>query len=198
MTEENCGNRKMAHSDERLAGLRRHSEEVNKLVVESLQGALLLLIGQKPYENITVTELCRKAGVSRMAFYGNFQCKDDIFRRIVTDIHSELIQKVGSPFCRTFSACWYEDMFRFVEEKSDILEPIFAAGYHDKYLQMVNSSVLRLSALSDEEKYLALLWTGAIINATVYWLKCGMKETPEQMASYCDKCFVGFIPRAER
>ena len=65
-------------NSERLVGLRRHSEEVNKLVVESLQGALLQLIVKKDYDSITVTELCRKAGVSRMAFYGNFQSKDDI------------------------------------------------------------------------------------------------------------------------
>ncbi len=179
-------------NSERLVGLRRHSEEVNKLVVESLQGALLQLIVKKDYDSITVTELCRKAGVSRMAFYGNFQSKDDIFRRIVTDLHKEMMSRIGSPFRQKFSVKWYEDMFRFVSEKSNVLEPIFAAGYSDKYLQLVNGLVRRLKTDSPADIYLRLLWTGGIINAAVYWLTNGKKETPEQMASYCDKCFVNF------
>lgn len=194
MTNDNCKTQKIVTSDDRFSGLRRHSEEVNKLAVESLQGALLLLIVKKPYERITITELCRKAGVSRMAFYGNFQSKDDIFFQIITDIHSELIAKVGSPFRQTFSERWYVEMFRFALEKSNILQPIFAAGYSDKYLKFVNSMVMNRSTFSDEEKYIALLWVGAIINATVQWLTSGTKETPEQMASYCVKCLANFIP----
>ncbi len=197
MTNEQCKSQKVVNNDDRIVGLRRHSEEVNKLVVESLQGALLLLIGKKPYDNITITELCRKAGVSRMAFYGNFQSKDDIFNRIVTDLHTEMITRVGSPFRKPFSVMWYGEMFRFVAEKSDVLGPIFSAGYHDKYLQLVNSLVLRLPSLTDEEKYISLLWIGGIVNAVVHWLMSGMRETPEQMASYCNRCFANFVPRCQ-
>ena len=194
MTYETDGSRRSVNNEERLAGLRRHSEEVNKLVVESLQGALLQLIGKKPYDSITITELCRKAGVSRMAFYGNFQSKDDIFNRIVVDLHHEMISVVGSPFRRAFTDSWYGEMFRFVAGKSDILKPIFAAGYSDKYLRLVNSMVRRIPNLADEDKYLALLWSGGIINATVHWITGGCKETPEQMARYCSMCFADFIP----
>lgn len=194
MSDENGKTKQFVTSDDRFSGLRRHSEEVNKLAVESLQGALLQLIVKKPYDRITVTELCRKAGVSRMAFYGNFQSKDDIFRRIITDLHGELIARVGSPFRQTFSGNWYVKMFNFAAEKSNILQPIFAAGYRDKYLEFVNTMVLQRSTFSVEEKYVALLWTGAIINATVQWLTSGRKETPEQMANYCSKCLSDFVP----
>ncbi len=175
--------------NDRVSGLRRHSEEVNKLVVESLQGALIKLIGQKPYDSITVTELCRKAGVSRMAFYGNFQTKDDIFRRIVVDLHKEMMAQVGSPFRQPVSVKWYEDVFRFVSDKSDVLEPIFASGYSDKYLQLVNSMVMRYKATSQEQIYRRLVWTGGIINAVSHWLSNGKNVSPQQMALCCDKVF---------
>ena len=180
------------NSVERLAGLRKHSEEINKLVVESLQGALLQLIGKLPYERITVTELCKKAGVSRMAFYGNFSCKDDIFKRIVSDLQTEMLVRIGSPFRQTLSLDWYISLFLFVKEKSNILQPIFRAGYQDKYLKLVNSIVLRHKDLQPNETYLRLLWSGGVVNSVVYWLVNGMTETPEQMAQYCQLCFANF------
>ena len=180
------------NSVERLSGLRKHSEEINKIVIESLQGALLKLIGKLPYERITITELCKKAGVSRMAFYGNFASKDDIFKRIVSDLQTEMLASIGSPFRQTLTIEWYVSLFNFVQEKSGVLQPIFSAGYQDKYLELVNSIVLRHKDMQPNETYLRLLWSGGIVNSVVYWLVNGMNETPEQIAQYCDQCFANF------
>ena len=40
--------------------------------------ALIELMKQKPYGEITITDITKKAGVSRMAYYRNYQDKDDI------------------------------------------------------------------------------------------------------------------------
>lgn len=179
-------------NEDRLAGLRRHSEEINGIVIESLQGALLQLICKKPYESITVTELCKKAGVSRMAFYGNFASKDDIFSKIVSDIQIEMLSRIGSPFRQSISLNWYVKMFEFVKEKAHILRPIFSAGYQDKYLEFVDAIVLRHKDMQQEETYLRLIWSGGIVNSVVYWLVNDLTETPQQMAEYCHQCFAGF------
>ena len=47
--------------ESRLTGLIKQAEEINAIVKESLQGALIALMRQKTYERITVTELCAKA-----------------------------------------------------------------------------------------------------------------------------------------
>lgn len=43
--------------------------------------ALLILMKQKNYKDITVTEICEKAGVTRMSFYRSFKTKDDILKK---------------------------------------------------------------------------------------------------------------------
>lgn len=176
-------------NEDQVAGLRRHSENVNKIVVESLKEALLQLIGKKNFESITVTELCQKAGVSRMAFYGNFESKDDIFTKIVADMQSEMLERIGSPFRQELTLNWYIKMFQFVREKSNLLKPIFGAGFQDKYLAILNDIVLTYKDHHSNEPYLKLLWNGGIVNAVVYWLNNGLAETPEDMAQYCYKCF---------
>ena len=185
-------NSRSVSNDERLSGLRRHSEELNRIVVESLQGALLQLITKKSYESITVTELCKKAGVSRMAFYGNFESKDEIIKKILYDLQNELFARIGSPFRQALNYNWYLDMFHFTAEKAEILKSIFCGGYQGKYLELVNSMILRHKDLQKDDTYQRLLWSGGIVNAVVYWLSDDMAETPEQMATFCDKCFATF------
>lgn len=42
--------------------------------------ALLLLMEDTPYHQISVTDITEKAGVSRLTFYRNFESKDDILQ----------------------------------------------------------------------------------------------------------------------
>ncbi|HIS07210.1 MAG TPA: TetR/AcrR family transcriptional regulator, partial [Candidatus Choladocola avistercoris] len=48
---------------------------------ECLYTALLLLMEKKPYEDITITEIAKKAGVSRMSYYRLYKSKDDILEQ---------------------------------------------------------------------------------------------------------------------
>ena len=48
--------------EDRYGNLRRYSAESNSLVRDCLKGALLTLIREKSYKDISVSELCRKAG----------------------------------------------------------------------------------------------------------------------------------------
>ena len=51
------------------------NKEANKVTRECLQTALIQLMSQKPFEKITITELVRRSGVSRTAFYRNYESK---------------------------------------------------------------------------------------------------------------------------
>ena len=46
--------------------------EAHTLVMESITEALIQLMRKKPLSEIKVSELCEKAGVSRVSFYRNF------------------------------------------------------------------------------------------------------------------------------
>ena len=60
--------------------------EAHDAVVESLTQALLLMMEQKPLAQINISELCEKAGVSRVSFYRNFDSASALYplhRRLV-------------------------------------------------------------------------------------------------------------------
>ncbi len=60
---------------------RKAKSSSNLFVKECIVSALLRLIYEKPLSVITISELCSRAGVSRMAFYRNYTSKEDIFAK---------------------------------------------------------------------------------------------------------------------
>ena len=45
---------------------------------QQIAGAMMALIQQKPYAQISVSELCREAGVSRQTFYSLFSSRENV------------------------------------------------------------------------------------------------------------------------
>ncbi|MGN1053237.1 MAG: TetR/AcrR family transcriptional regulator [Candidatus Scatosoma sp.] len=187
MAENVADKKRKIVSEAQTAGLKRHCEEINRIVTESLQEALLALIEKNAYDSITITALCKKAGVSRMAFYGNFSSKDDILKSIITGLQKDLVLRIGSPFRKPVTEQWYVGLFRFVKEKASVLKLIFDAGFQVKYLELVNGILQRHKNMAAEEVYLRLFWCGGIVNAVIYWIAHGLKESPEEMAGICNK-----------
>lgn len=169
---------------DKTRGLIKYRMETNLIVIESLKESLLKLIAEKPYDKITIMELCQKAGVSRMGFYGNFKTKHDIIKKIVLDINMELVDKLGSPFRNSTDSNWYYKVMQFVKEKSPELLLLFDAGFFYEYLDMMNEIVLRDKDLPSDLSYQRIVWSGGIINAITYWLTTGMKESVEDMTNY--------------
>ena len=54
------------------------------MVISSITEALLQLMRQKPLVEISISELCNKAGVSRISFYRNYSSMDDILVKHLT------------------------------------------------------------------------------------------------------------------
>lgn len=54
--------------------------ELNQLTRDSLTGAVLRLMAAKPLASLTVSEVCRTAGVSRNAYYRNYDSIPGILR----------------------------------------------------------------------------------------------------------------------
>lgn len=182
----------IVNNDGRLSGLKRHSRDVNRIVRESLQEAFLKTLEMKSFEDISITELCTKAGVSRTSFYHNFSSKSEVLMAIVSDFQSELMEVIGSPFRQKVTLEWFNGLFKLVQKRADVLKPIFCAGYQDKYLGLVNGVILRHENMSARETYLRLLWCGGIVNAIVHWLATDLKEPPEVMAKICHQYLIPF------
>ncbi len=171
--------------EKKIKGLKSHNQNLNKIIKESLGHALILLMNKKPFNSITITELCRKAGVSRMAFYGNYKTKEKLLKGIVLESVERLIEKIGSPFRMSTSLAWYEQMFESIKEDEFYLKTIFTAGFKYEYSAIMNEIVLHNPTVTTENKYLRLIWSGGMANVIIHWIEDGAKVPTAEIAKFC-------------
>ena len=84
----------MGSQEERAEGrgrgwaLQQSNEEANRLTRECLRIAVLQLSGSKSFDAMTVTEVAKRAGVSRTAFYRNYDSMEEL-AALVEDVTGE-------------------------------------------------------------------------------------------------------------
>ncbi len=171
-------------TERKIKGLLEHNEELNRQTTQYLQDALIILLEKKDLKSVTITELCNKAGVSRMAFYGNYNSKEALYDEIVCELNKDMVNAVGNPFNCTTDLNWYVNFFNLMSENASAVQKLFLAD-KARYTNALNYVVLYSRRLTDEQKYRRLLWTGGITNLTMYWLGINMEIPVDEMARIC-------------
>lgn len=69
----------MPANNKKMDALRQSNAESNALTKESIETALLALMKEKNFSSITITDIAKKAGVSRLAYYRNYSSKGRSF-----------------------------------------------------------------------------------------------------------------------
>ncbi len=118
----------------RFKGTERISSQSNDLRArrtrKSLQNALIELLKEKPYEEISITEIAIRAEVSRPAFYLHFASKEDLLISHVDTIFDEFYKEAKKTIEQdhTYPKENAVILFQYWERYADILRLIVQAG----------------------------------------------------------------------
>ena len=166
--------------------LRMSNKESNRFTRECLQTALIYLMGEKSFEKISISELVRRSGVSRTAFYRNYSSKEEILNEACTSILDHLSASLSDTRYQSNPVLWYHDFFQAIKEHSGVFQLFLQA-------QLLNSPAFNIYFLSKRPKardkseahYEFLAWQGALSTILVHWFQDGMQESPDSMAELC-------------
>ena len=174
-------------------GTRTNSVEARKC----LTTVLIKLSGEKPFPAITITELCRAAGVSRMTFYRNYQSKEEVLTSYLAELVEEY-RVLNAPLLEAGER-WYgighlTTCFAFFKEHSDLMTCLFTCGFIKQLVDAVSGYMLsNWGDGTQKSEYLLTAFAGALCSAYALWAKGGFKETPRQMADLMC-CFYTGLP----
>ncbi|MBQ6058604.1 MAG: TetR/AcrR family transcriptional regulator [Clostridia bacterium] len=177
--------RESVSAEDRYGNLRKHSAESNTLVRDCLKTALLTLMKERSYKDLSVSELCRKAGVSRMAFYRNYRIINDLFREAAEDLNSEIVHALGSPFREGTGSEWYEQTFQLIQTRKEEVSIMLQEDLRFTWMQIINALAVHDPDFPTEKKIQRLIWCGGFENIVAHWLSHGTTESPKEMAAYC-------------
>lgn len=196
---EPCGQCRSAHQEkkseqktemEKHEVLRLNNLESNRLTRECFEMALVYLMGEKPFDKITVTELVQRSGASRTAFYRNYKSKGDILKEIGDELSETIRVMLERPEYLEDPYQWYMECFTVAKEKAEIIQLLMRAHISFETLFGNNSILDMLYPLeSYPERYLRLAAEAAFHEILRVWIDGGMKESVEDMAGICCDIF---------
>jgi len=154
-----------------------------------LRDSYFLLLSEKSTENISISEIVKLAGLSRMSFYRYYQTKDDIVRQYIDDSSQEFIEELKINPIKTPQVPAAMIFSYFRSNKSRIKIIIEQGLFHlffesfSKFLQESNLVIDSKPKISEENlQYYYQYTSGGILNLIQGWVSGGMKESDEEMA----------------
>lgn len=164
------------------------------LVEEYMFKALVLLLEQKPYDKISITEIAKRAGVSRMSYYRNYSSKDEIITKFwekkFADNLEKMLQKNNNRLydfvCDYFSKNRYSskvwERFHFWQHISDSTVVKVLIDQMNHFLYNIFSQVEFLELKWPLSDYEVAFLAGGLSSLSRSWGMDSFQKTPEKMA----------------
>lgn len=159
-------------------------------VKREIMNALVELMTQKSYMDITVTDIVTTAQVARASFYRNFDSISDVIDAIVAEMSKEFMEDVLPTVSGTDERKWREFLFQFFyrisldNKKKMPFSPQNASVIFSRIDNRMQLLEKVLPKETIQERYAAVGKLGLINNVAKKWIQEGMKETPEEMIDY--------------
>ena len=157
------------------------NEGRNAYVIEHLTEAALTLLREKPFHDISISELCDTAGVGRASFYRNFEDKEDILKRYINQLFSEWIREWKQNEEKPLSVS-IRSLFAHFEKHRDFYELLNKRGL----IFLLKDVIIGFCGPKPESSALEA-YSSAYVAYTLYgwievWFQRGMKESAEEIA----------------
>lgn len=162
------------------------NNRANQITRESICTAMIKLMETKEFDQITISEIVRCAGVSRPSFYRNYDSKEDI----IIEIEKGVLQYFEETF-RTEELAGNQRLriyryFELMEENKLAVMILQKAKLSDRLFPKLSLFVEEyVHRYSPEFHYKVVGTLGAIKAIALDWIAGGMKESCETMADIC-------------
>ena len=156
---------------------------------KEITDALLKLMHEHPYQDISVKQIILETNLARRTFYRNYESKDDVLDSVITDKITEYAEELtASPESSL------DVIFRFCEKNKDFLMLLHKNSLLYLLLIKLNIMIPKLNQITDrsdsvfaqivgdlEPDYLVAFNVGAIWNVIFKWVERGMTESTDEI-----------------
>lgn len=142
----------------------------------ALGGALVALIHEKPFDEITVQDVLDRARVSRSTFYAHYRDKSDLFFSDAEEFCTRFANAEVSPRLAPV-----RELFDHVAHMEWFVAALAEAGQLQDLLDIMRGCFARSFEQRLGDSATAFALAGALISLMTWWLDHGRRESPAQM-----------------
>lgn len=158
----------------------------------SFTKALLELMQQYPYKDITVKEIVAKAGRTRQTFYRHFTSKQDVLTRHLESMYQECYSAIDKAprddmeaALRIYFNFWYrfkDTIQQLYEIDNDGLLRDLTLEYAKKLYPLIKQFMKHNFTNKSDEEYFQQFIFGGLVQMKMKWFANGCDVPPDEMA----------------
>lgn len=147
-----------------------------------METVFIELLQDRNLEQISVTDLCKQAGVNRTTFYANYVDIYDLADSIRHQLEAGLSELYQEEIASGFNSNDYLKLFRHIKENQLFYQTYFKLGYDNDYKILTYDTELAKTHFQNRfiEYHMAFFKSG-LTKIIKMWLQGGCRETPEEM-----------------
>ena len=165
----------------------RLSNKQAKMVTKScLQTALIQLLDKKELSDISVSELARRAGVSRTAFYSNYQTVDDVLTELIDQELKEVNNSIWEAINREED--FFPPIIQKMKDNYDLYSLLMKANIEKTaFFQFRDYIKDSYPALDKKAYYMIIAAIGSLRSIILEWFINGCEDSVALISEICDK-----------
>ena len=150
-----------------------------------LTKALLSLLEKKKLNEITISELCKKAGLSRLSFYRNYESIEKIIREHLSGITDAFLTSSSANFRTTPREEFIKLLFDHMYSIKDLVSLLIDNNLSYLLKEEFDEAFMRSVDIYNDP-YQCYVASGAYFNLFYYWFINGCKEKPSEVSKLLD------------
>lgn len=152
------------------------------------------LLKKNNCEDISVSDICKKAGVSRMSFYRNFKSKDDLINKSLEKTLMNLAKRLKS-YDKINQYIVTREIFETIKNYKEAFESLKNSNYAKRFMDSVSQKLFNFSPedkINPTKQYIPIFYFSALTGVINTWINNGAKENSDDMAKLI--CSVAEFP----
>ena len=175
--------------------------------------ALISLLEKKPFEYISVSEICKTAGVSRSTFYLHYETIGDLLNEAVRYLLNDFLSYFSAGTqsialnltdCELNELIFIRDKYltpylSYVKDHKEVFRTALSNnktfGFEDVYKRMFenifNPILDRFHYPPNDRQYVMMYYLNGINAIVVEWLKTGCDKSTDELSNIVAVCIFG-------
>jgi len=177
--------KQLTHPKKKWGGFMYFNQK-NKTAIRSqhmIAAALFCLMKRKPFQQISVTEICEEAAIGRKTFYRNFELREDVIDFQLDLMLDDYKKELAS---LSFEQYLYHH-FAFIQENADCFIALYQSGLssfaNEKFSALLPETMPIWSENPIEQEYRSAYIISGIEAIQRVWISRGCLESIDEVVA---------------
>jgi AcrR family transcriptional regulator len=155
-----------------------------------LRTALIELMQEKPFNEITIKEICEQADLNRTTFYLHYTDQFALLADVENEVYQKTLETLKNVKPAADAPGMIETFLNYIKSNASLFRILFvdadSEGFRSRFVQNMLNHLrfnIPLSCAAEEEPYLLCFLMQGSVHMIMEWIKRGFDMEPGQLAA---------------